>query len=884
MRIAWFSPFSEMSAIARLSLDVTNYLAKSCEVDVWVFETENLLQTSLPLIPYTPTDARLNRLTEYDHIIYNMGNYAGYHKPIYQVMMKHPGVVILHDFLMHNFFMQLYLDATYSDSIKDGRQCYVNDMEILYGKSGRETAERSISGIDPIWLSEDVLRFPFFQKVTSLATGIFVHSRFHRRQVQKYFAGPVENAYLPFSPDEKLLENRPFLRKQLFAENRRLMVVSTGIVHPCKRIHSVIEILGEQQELRDRISYFIIGQSGGPYKDHLIALIKKYGLLESVFMMGYQPYDTMYQYLASADFCVNLRFPNSEGCSLSLIEQMAYENPVVSLNTGMYEEIPPECTLKVRLKNEKQDLRSAFNRLATENETRQLMSKAAANWTKRECTITSYCNRLINFLTQLPDKTRHLRPAELAVGNVARALVSIGFDVGHFPLLTDQVSKILEEVLCKKDNSLSARVVTQRVLGIWLGFEIAVGLRREGITRYLVYLIKHLVDNYHITCEIWCYAINYDEIQIGFAQILDDIKYSDYVKVIHEQNYEIVFGLEEDPLEVRQRADPELDDLAVLVNRYSRAECFLAGICYLDNLLSVDRPLFVPVHDLVLHERYYDFLAHNPNSVLSLTKVRKSLEGFHLRGAFFYSNSDYVRRNHLLKYFPEIKNCAFVYLPANVPPGIEQNIPAREKIYDRYGIKGRYLFYPTQLRPHKNLQVLLRALNHLVLKRFDVKLVLTGNLEDSSSLKEYMRENGLQKYVILVGDVPENDLYGLHYHAAATVVTTYFEGGFPWQALEGLAMNTPVILSRIQVVEERLLAVGLDPETCGLLLFDPRDYIDLADKIMLALADRERQVKNQEKARTTFLTYTWDDVSHQCYKMFFGDLNGSTYQTIDITE
>jgi glycosyltransferase involved in cell wall biosynthesis len=859
-----------MSAIARFSRDITARLAEIVDVDLWVFERGDLFRTSLPLIPFTPDSSVIKRLSEYDHVIYNMGNYAGYHKAIYEVFTKHPGVVILHDFVMHNFFMQIYLDAAFSENVQDGQEAYVRDMEILYGRSGREAAERSVAGINPIWFSDDVIRFPFFEKLTSLATGVFVHSYFHRQQVEKYFSGPVENAYLPFVPNEKILHSRSCLRQELFPQDDRLRVVSTGIVHPCKRIHSVIEVLRDHPELKQEISYYVIGQSGGPYEEHLTSLINKYHLSDVVYMLGYQPSETMYKFLAVSDFCVNLRFPNSEGCSLSLIEQMAYENPVICLDTGMYKEVPAECALKVRLNYEKQDLGSALKRLVMDNELRQLMSKAAARWTRTECSMDSYSDRLIKFLGQLPEKAHRLGPPGQVVRNVARALVSVGLDVDEGPVLAEQVSMILEEILCKNDRNLRLKVEQQRVLGVWLGFSIRVGLRREGITRYLVYLIKHLVDNYHVKVEIWCYSINYDEILISFGEILQDAKYSDYIKVIHEDNYDSIFGIERDPFEFRQRADPELDDLAVLANQYSHAECFLAAICYLDNLIAVDRPLFVPVHDLVLHERYYDFLDRDPNNVLSLTKVRKSIEAFYLRGSFFYCNSDYVRRNHLLKYFPEIGNASVVYLPANLPKDVQKNIFTRHEMYSRHKIRYPYLFYPTQLRPHKNIPVLVRALNRLVVKGYDIKLVLTGNIEDCPSLQEDIHLKGLNNYVLILGDVPEKDLYSLYHHCAATVVTTLFEGGFPWQALEALAMNAPVVLSRIPVVEERLRAEGFEPEVSGLLLFDPFDHIELADKILLALADRDGAVHRQSRVREKLLAYTWDEVSHQCFEMFFG--------------
>ena len=50
--------------------------------------------------------------------------------------------------------------------------------------------------------------------------------------------------------------------------------------------------------------------------------------------------------------------------------------------------------------------------------------------------------------------------------------------------------------------------------------------------------------------------------------------------------------------------------------------------------------------------------------------------------------------------------------------------------------------------------------------------------------------------VVIAKDVTEEQLYALHAHAAATVVPTLFEGGFPWQGLEAMLMNTPAITAK----------------------------------------------------------------------------------------
>jgi hypothetical protein len=49
-------------------------------------------------------------LKTYDVIVYNMGNNAEFHAGIYEVMQRYPGIIILHDYVLHHFFAGYWLD------------------------------------------------------------------------------------------------------------------------------------------------------------------------------------------------------------------------------------------------------------------------------------------------------------------------------------------------------------------------------------------------------------------------------------------------------------------------------------------------------------------------------------------------------------------------------------------------------------------------------------------------------------------------------------------------------------------------------------------------------------------------------------------------------
>lgn len=326
--------------------------------------------------------------------------------------------------------------------------------------------------------------------------------------------------------------------------------------------------------------------------------------------------------------------------------------------------------------------------------------------------------------------------------------------------------------------------------------------------------------------------------------------------------------LEIEKLEIKGKGESK-DILAVLANGHSQSDCMLIPIVTLYNAKDIQMKRIISIHDLAVLEYYDYFYQEQAVDIYSRKELVANLQQFSEQGCFFCSNSDYVRRHHTLQYIPNTntENTGFVYLPLNVPEIIHDKILAREEIYKKYGISERYLFYPTQLRPYKNVITLLKALKILVAQGIPIHLVLTGKLKHLPSVHRYAHENHLQSHIVQTGDVPEADLFALHKYAAATVVPTLFEGGFPWQGMEAMFMDTPAIMSRIPVVVERIRSIGLDPERCGLKLFDPEDAQELALIIIEGLRDRQRIVEEQSLLKMRLLSYNWDDVSRQYYDL-----------------
>ena len=165
-------------------------------------------------------------------------------------------------------------------------------------------------------------------------------------------------------------------------------------------------------------------------------------------------------------------------------------------------------------------------------------------------------------------------------------------------------------------------------------------------------------------------------------------------------------------------------------------------------------------------------------------------------------------------------------------PADERTVRNRLRLPD-----GRILLCVAALRPHKNQELLIRALPGLPA---DVTLVLVGRHEPyADRLRELASGAGVTDRVRLAGYVSDAELERLWALAAAAAFPTRAEG-FGLPILEAMARGVPVACSDIPVLRE----VGGDVPA----YFDPADARSAATAIGTMLEDGGRGPRGIERA------------------------------------
>lgn len=183
----------------------------------------------------------------------------------------------------------------------------------------------------------------------------------------------------------------------------------------------------------------------------------------------------------------------------------------------------------------------------------------------------------------------------------------------------------------------------------------------------------------------------------------------------------------------------------------------------------------------------------------------------------------------------------------------------------------KFLFYASQFRPNKNIINLLRAYEYLLKTRFIAhKLILTGNPHALPEVWEFIKNHKLENDVLCLHGLTISELAACYKLSELAINPSLSEGGCPFTFTEALSVGTPVVMSRLPVTIEILD----DSQLNELMLFDPYDWKDMADRIEWGINSKEALLEAQIPVFSRLAKRTWDDVVQE-YLLILDRISGS---------
>jgi glycosyltransferase involved in cell wall biosynthesis len=181
-------------------------------------------------------------------------------------------------------------------------------------------------------------------------------------------------------------------------------------------------------------------------------------------------------------------------------------------------------------------------------------------------------------------------------------------------------------------------------------------------------------------------------------------------------------------------------------------------------------------------------------------------------------------------------------------PGEEE----RERVCERYQIRGRFVLYAGNIKPHKNLERLVAAFSQLKQRSGceDLKLLIIGDETSRyGALRRSVEAAGVRQDVRFFGFVPERTLAALYRLASVFAFPSLYEG-FGLPPLEAMACGTPVVTSRLSSL----------PEVVGdaAVLVDPYSVADIAAGLARILEDAELRKHLVAAGRQRAHHFSWE--------------------------
>jgi glycosyltransferase involved in cell wall biosynthesis len=428
MKIAWFTPFNIKSAIGRYSKTAAGALSRFVNVDLFIFEREDLHTTILNTVYYNPENV-LSLLEDYDICVYNMGDYTGYHASIYDVMRKHPGIIIAHDLCLINFFW-----GYYNQYLKNPEE-YTKILIDMYGDKEADMILKATESHE-LWSALNLSEYHMAEQLFPYSLGLVVHSGFHASKLKLGYDGPICTVPLLYENEFNMIDTDNNFDGY---DSSKINLLTIGNLNPNKRIHSTIEAIASDPKLRQNFHLTCIGaMENDEYVEQLRTLITKLNISENIKLLGFVEYKRLMDYYKNANIIINLRYPALEGGSASLIEQMQLGKTIVVTDIGVYSEMPDDCVIKIDPSNEVEELKRALKKLVNNPLDGNKYGVNAIAYVQKNFSPDIYGRKLFNFIQSV----NFLSPLYSLTDLVGKELRTMG--VSHDMRICETISKEIE--------------------------------------------------------------------------------------------------------------------------------------------------------------------------------------------------------------------------------------------------------------------------------------------------------------------------------------------------------------------------------------------------------------------------------------------------------
>lgn len=365
MRLAMVTPLPpEPTGIADYSAELAPALAARCRLTLYSAHPPRL--PSRAAIPWQPVaefrgPAGAN---SWDVALYQLGNSLA-HEPAYRAALAWPGVVVLHDPVIHHFISAI------TEHRGDGAG-YIREMLYSHGVAGGRAARGALHRVRGVVAEA----WPLTGRVVDASLGVIVHSEAAAALVRQG-RPEAQVAVVPHlvAPPTRL--DRAAARRALGLPVQALLFGVFGLVTPEKHLDATVRALNALAPELPDWRLVIVGEDGGALEPALAAAAP--GVRERTLVTGRVSWRDFGRALAAVDLAIALRWPTRGETSGAALRALAAGTPLVASAVGAFRELPPDAVTLVPPEDE-EALAAALRTLALDPAGRAARGEAGRRW------------------------------------------------------------------------------------------------------------------------------------------------------------------------------------------------------------------------------------------------------------------------------------------------------------------------------------------------------------------------------------------------------------------------------------------------------------------------------------------------------------------------
>jgi hypothetical protein len=304
--------------------------------------------------------------------LYHMGNNE-LHAEIYARAIARPGVVVLHDAVLHHFHLGALT-----------RQAYLDEFVYCYGRWYRGMAEDLWAGRSRSASDERYFRWPMLRRLAERSLAVIVHNQGAAAMVRREAPGATIEVipHLPLpGPPVDLVEVERWRARNGVLPSQTLFGVM-GYLRESKRVMAVLRVFTRLRAMRKDVWLLLAGQVGSTDLDRAIApfiggegILREAHLPEAAFQMR----------AAACDVGVNLRYPGGGESSGMTARWLQLGRPVLVSDVAENAALPlAGCPRVAAGGSEEEELAALMLWLADSAVRRRECGRAGSEWADRE--------------------------------------------------------------------------------------------------------------------------------------------------------------------------------------------------------------------------------------------------------------------------------------------------------------------------------------------------------------------------------------------------------------------------------------------------------------------------------------------------------------------